>query len=277
MKEKRKMPPVIYEKRGHIAIVTINRPEARNSMDFDTMGQLANAWVDFRDDPDLWVAILTGSGDKDFCVGADLKKLIPAVTENVEQLATGEKSLLGDEYPPNAPLVAVLREGDIWKPIIGAVNGICSSGGLEMLQGTDIRIAAEHAVFSIAEPKRGLFPGGGTTVRLPRQIPFVWAMEILFTCDFISAQQALDIGLINRVVAKEDLMPTAMAMAEKICENAPLAVQAVKKSVRTCMDLTMDKALDKELEFAVEVFMTEDAKEGPKAFKEKRKPNWKAK
>ncbi len=271
------MPSVIYEKKGHIAIVTINRPEARNSMDFDTMGQLANAWLDFRDDPDLWVAILTGSGDKDFCVGADLKKLIPAVTENVEKLATGEKSLLGDEYPPNAPLVAVLREGDIWKPIIGAVNGICSSGGLEMLQGTDIRIAVEHATFSIAEPKRGLFPGGGTTVRLPRQVPFVWAMEILFTCEFISAEQALDIGLVNRVVPKEDLMPTAMAMAEKICENAPLAIQAVKKSVRTCMDLTMDKALDKELEFAVEVFMTEDAKEGPKAFKEKRKPNWKVK
>jgi len=268
---------VIYEKEGHIAIVTINRPEARNSMDFDTMGQLAQAWLDFRDDPNLRVAIVTGTGDKDFCVGADLKKLIPAVTENIDDLATGEKKLLGDEYPPNAPLVAVLREGDIWKPIIGAVNGICSSGGLEMLQGTDLRIAAEHATFSIAEPKRGLFPGGGTTVRLPRQIPYVWAMEILLTCDFISAQQALEIGLVNRVVPKEDLMPTAMKMAEKICENAPLAIQAVKRSVRECMDLNMEDALNRELEFAVEVFMTEDAKEGPRAFKEKRKPNWQGK
>lgn len=271
------MPPVIYEKKDHIAIVTINRPEARNSMDFDTMGLLSKAWLDFRDDPNLWVAIVTGAGDKDFCVGADLKTFIPAVTENIDKLSTGEKSLLGDEYPPNAPLVAVLREGDVYKPIIGAVNGICSSGGLEMLQGTDIRIAAEHSTFSIAEPKRGLFPGGGTTVRLPRQVPFVWAMEILFTCDFISAQQALDIGLVNRVVPKEELMPTAMKIAEKICENAPLAIQAVKKSVRMCMDLPMNQALDKELEFAVEVFMTEDAKEGPRAFKEKRKPVWKGK
>jgi len=172
--------------------------------------------------------------------------------------------------------VAVLREGDIWKPIIGAVNGICSSGGLEMLQGTDIRIAAEHATFSIAEPKRGLFPGGGTTVRLPRQIPFVWAMEILFTCDFISARQALEIGLINRVVPKEELMPAAMKIAERICENAPLAIQAVKRSVRQCMNLSMDEALRRELEIATEVFMTEDAREGPLAFMEKRKPVWKS-
>ena len=267
---------VIYERQGHIAIVKINRPEARNSLDFDTMGQLANAWLDFRDNPDLWVAILTGVGDKDFCVGADLKKFIPKVTAQVEDLASGKTSLLGKEYPPNAPLVAVLREGDIWKPIIGAVNGICSSGGLEMLQGTDIRIAAEHAVFSIAEPKRGLFPGGGTTVRLPRQIPFVHAMEILFTCEFVSAQKALEIGLINRVVPKEDLMPAAMEIAEKICENAPLAIQAVKRSVRQCMNLSMDKALNLELQIATEVFMTEDAREGPLAFVEKRKPVWKA-
>jgi|YNPNPStandDraft_1061719.scaffolds.fasta_scaffold06139_6 enoyl-CoA hydratase len=268
---------VIYEKRGRIAIVTIDRPQARNSLDFETMGQLANAWLDFRDDPDLWVAILTGSGERDFCVGADLKTFIPAVTDNIEALASGEKSLLGDQYPPNAPLVAVLREGDIWKPIIAAVNGICSSGGLEMLQGTDIRIAAEHATFSIAEPKRGLFPGGGTTVRLPRQIPFVWAMEILLTCEFISAQKAYEIGLINRVVPKEELMPTALRIAEKICENAPLAIQAVKRSVRKCMNLPMDEALNLELEIAAEVFMTEDAREGPLAFMEKRKPVWKGK
>jgi enoyl-CoA hydratase len=267
---------VIYEKKGHIAVVTIHRPQARNSLDFETMGQLAKTWLDFRDDPDLWVAILTGSGERDFCVGADLKSFIPAVTSQIKELASGEKSLLGEEYPLNAPLVAVLREGDIWKPIIGAVNGICSSGGLEMLQGTDIRIAAEHATFSIAEPKRGLFPGGGTTVRLPRQIPFVWAMEILFTCDFISARQALEIGLINRVVPKEELMPAAMKIAERICENAPLAIQAVKRSVRQCMNLSMDEALRRELEIATEVFMTEDAREGPLAFVEKRKPVWKS-
>jgi len=255
--------PIIYEKKGRIAIVTINRPEARNSLDFETMGQLAKAWLDFRDDPNLWVAILTGAGDRDFCVGADLKKFIPAVTEQIDELASGEKSLLGDEYPPNAPLVAVLREGDIWKPIIGAVNGICSSGGLEMLQGTDIRIAAEHATFSIAEPKRGLFPGGGSTVRLPRQIPFVRAMEILLTCEFITAQQAYEIGLINQVVSKEELMATAMKIAEKICENAPLAIQAIKRSVRKGMNLSMDEALDMELKIAAEVFMTRMPRKAP--------------
>lgn len=266
---------IIYEKREHIAIVTINRPEARNSLDLETTGQLAKTWLDFRDDPNLWVAIVTGAGDKDFCVGADLKKFIPAVTKDIDKLASGEKSLLGDKYPPNAPLVAVLREGDIWKPIIAAVNGICSSGGLEMLQGTDIRIAAEHATFSIAEPKRGLFPGGGSTVRLPRQIPFVRAMEILLICDFISAKQAYEIGLINQVVPKEKLMPTAIGIAEKICENAPLAIQAVKRSVRQCMNLPIDEALKLELQIAADVFMTEDAREGPLAFAQKRKPVWK--
>ena len=268
---------VLYEKKGRIAYVTINRPERRNSLNLPAMRGLARAWVEFREDPECWVAILTGAGERDFCVGADLKEFVPAVTENIEALATMETSLLGEDFDARAPLLAVLREGDLYKPVIAAVNGICSAGGMEMLQGTDIRVAAEHATFSIAEVKRGLFPGGGSTVRLPRQIPVARAMEILLTGDPISAQEAYSIGLVNQVVPKGKLMEAAEKMAERILANGPLAVRAVKESAIKGLSLPIPEALDLELEFAAKIFATEDATEGPLAFLEKRKPQWKGK
>lgn len=265
---------LLYEKKGRIAYVTINRPERRNSLNLPAMRGLAKAWVDFREDPECWVAILTGAGERDFCVGADLKEFVPAVTENIEELATMETSLLGEDFDARAPLLAVLREGDLYKPVIAAVNGICSAGGMEMLQGTDIRVAAEHATFSIAEVKRGLFPGGGSTVRLPRQIPFARAMEILLTGDPISASDAYAVGLINQVVPKGKLMEAAEKMAERILANGPVAVRSIKESVIKGLSLPIPQALDLELEFAAQVFATEDATEGPLAFMEKRKPQW---
>jgi enoyl-CoA hydratase len=268
---------VLYEKKGRIAYITINRPERRNSLNLPAMRILCRAWEEFRDDPEVWVAIITGAGERDFCVGADLKEFVPAVTEQIDELATFDKSLLGEDFDARAPLVAVLREGNIYKPIIAAVNGICSAGGMEMLQGTDIRIAAEHATFSIAEVKRGLFPGGGSTVRLPRQIPYARAMEILITGDPISAEQAYGIGLVNQVVPKERLAEAAQNMAERILANGPLAVQAVKESAVRGLALPIDQALELELQFAARVFATEDAREGPLAFMQKRKPEWKGK
>ena len=268
---------VLYEKKGRIAYVTINRPERRNSLNLPSMRLLAMAWTDFREDPECWVAILTGAGERDFCVGADLKEFVPAVTENIEKLANFDASLLGDEFDARAPLVAVLREGDLYKPVIAAVNGICSAGGMEMLQGTDIRVAAEHAKFSIAEVKRGLFPGGGSTVRLPRQVPFARAMEILLTGDPISAQEAYNIGLINQVVPKESLMEAAEKMAARILANGPYAVRRVKESAVRGLGMSIPDALELELNFAAEVFGTEDATEGPLAFLQKRKPEWKNK
>jgi hypothetical protein len=172
---------VLFEKKGRVAYVTINRPERRNALNLAAMRLLAMAWTEFREDPELWVAIVTGAGDRDFCVGADLKDFVPKVTEGIEELATFDKSLLGPDFDARAPLVAVLREGELYKPVIAAVNGICAAGGMEMLQGTDIRIASEAATFAVAEVKRGLFPGGGSTVRLPRQMPYARAMEILLT------------------------------------------------------------------------------------------------
>jgi enoyl-CoA hydratase len=182
---------------------------------------------------------------------------------------------LGQEFPVNASLVAVLREVEIYKPIIAAVNGFCIAGGMEMLQGTDIRVAAEHATFGIGEPRRGLFPGGGSTTKLPRQIAFPWAMEILLTAEPISAQKAYHYGIVNEVVPFADLMPTAIKYAELICKNGPVAVRKVKESALKGLGLPLKESLQQEMAYAGEVFATEDAMEGIRAFQEKRAPMWK--
>jgi enoyl-CoA hydratase len=270
------MPPILYEKKGRIVVITINRPERRNALSFEAFGLLAKAWMDFRDDPDLWVAIITGAGDKAFCAGGDLKEFIPMVTQNIGELsASGGTQTLGGDIPVNASLVAVLREVDIYKPIIAAVNGFCIAGGMEMLQGTDIRIASENATFGIGEPRRGLFPGGGSTTKLPRQIPFSWAMEILLTAEPINAQKAYHYGIVNEVVPLQDLMPTAMRYAELICKNAPIAVRKVKESAMKGLGMSLKDALDQEMGYSGEVVSTEDAMEGIHAFQEKREPRWK--
>lgn len=259
------MPAIIYEKKDHIATVTMNRREALNAMDDEMMEELSNAWIDVRDDRNIWVAIITGAGKTAFSVGGDLKTFLPRLTE-ID---------LRDIQSDTRPLNAVLRGLDLWKPVIAAVNGFCFGGGLEMLLGTDIRIASENAVFAVMEPTWALFPGGGTTVRLPRQIPYCHAMEMLLTANQVTAQQALEIGLINKVVPREELMPAAMGYAEKLCQNGPLAVQAIKESV--IRGLALDAAYSIERLFSMMIFDTEDAKEGPKAFMEKRKAVWKGK
>jgi enoyl-CoA hydratase len=270
------MPPILYEKKGRIAFITMNRPERRNALSFEAFGLLAKAWLDFRDDPDLWVAIVTGAGEQAFCAGGDLKEFIPMVTQNIGELsASGGTQSLGHDVPVNSALVAVLREVEIYKPIIAAVNGFCLAGGMEMLQGTDIRIAAEHATFGIAEPRRGLFPGGGSTTKLPRQIPFPWAMEILLTAEPISAQKAFHYGIVNEVVPLKDLMPTAVRYAELICKNGPVAVRKVKESALKGLGMPLKESLEQEMVYAAEVFSTEDAMEGIHAFQEKRPPLWK--
>jgi len=263
--------PIEVERDGAVWTITIDRPERRNALDMPHFQQLASAWLDFRDDAEARVAIITGVEDS-FCVGADLKSFVPAVTDKVQDLAGGRS-----DFPADAGLVAVLREFDLWKPVIAAVNGLCVAGGMEMLLGTDIRIASEGATFGIFEPKRGLFPGGGTTVRLPRQIPFPWAMEILLLCQAVDASTAFRMGLVNTVVAQDDLLAEARRWADVIVENAPLAIEAVKRSVLTGLRTNLKEAFEQELALAAEVFMTEDAREGPMAFAQKRKPVWQGK
>jgi enoyl-CoA hydratase len=247
-----------YEKKGPIAVVTLNRPEAMNCVNLEDMEELGQVWIDFRDDDELRVAILTGAGEKSFSAGADLADLIPRIN-------AGEVRL--------QPIQAAFLKGiECYKPIVAAVNGFCLAGGTEILQGTDIRISVPEAIFGIPEVKWALFPAAGSTVHLPRQIPYCRAMEMLLLGETMTAEQALAVGLINRIVPREKLMPTAMDIAERLCANGPLAVKAIKEAVLKSMDIPRQHAYYLETFLASRVFGTRDAAEGPRAFVERRKP-----
>jgi len=265
-------PAALYEKEDGVALVTLNRPDVRNAINPEMLCRLADAWQDINDDPAVRVVILTGAGDKAFCAGADLDRLVrmmqglrPPETEFDERI----KNDVSIIYK------GLLRNYQVTKPIIAAVRGFCVAGGTEILSTTDIRIAGDDARFGLAEVKWSLFPMGGSTVRLPRQISYCNAMEILLTGEQVSAADALRMGLINKVVPPEQVLPEARRYATIINSNGPLAVQAVKRSVLAGIGLPPEQALEKEMEFGIPVSMSEDCREGTKAFKEKRKPVFK--
>ncbi len=257
----------------HVAWITIDRPEARNAADLDHFKWLRGAWDRFDRDEDARVAVVTGVGEA-FFTGADLKTYVPAITALGRRIRD-EGLTEVDGYRLDDGTRAVLRGAKIWKPIIAAVNGYCTAGGMEMLGGADLRIACPEAQFAVMEPKRGLFAGGGTTVRLPRQIPFPHAMEFLLCADLIPAERALAMGLLNAVVPRDELLGSAREFARRIAANAPLAVQATKRSVWEGLGMSLRDAYRNEAAIASEIFATEDAKEGPRAFAEKRPPEWK--
>jgi enoyl-CoA hydratase len=265
-------PALLYVKDGHIATLTMNRPEARNAINPEMLCRFADAWEDVNGDAEIRVAILTGAGEDAFCAGADLDRLVrmmqglrPPENEFDERI----KDDVGIIYK------GLMRSLDVVKPIVAAVKGFCVAGGLEILNCCDIRVAADDAQFGLAEVKWSLFPMGGSTVRIPRQIPWPIAMEIMLTGERISAAEAYRVCLINKVVPRDQVMAEARRYAAIIAENGPLAVQAVKRSALAGLGLPTDKALEKELEIGIPVSMSEDAREGPKAFKEKRKPVFK--
>jgi enoyl-CoA hydratase len=268
--------PIHYETDGdHVIRITIDRPEARNSCDMEHFKLLREAWERFAGDDNARVAIVTGVGEA-FFSGADLKKYVPEITKFQKRIA--EEGLAEiDGYRLDDGTKAVLRGAKIWKPIIAAVNGFCTAGGMEMLGGVDIRVACPEAKFAVMEPKRGLFAGGGTTVRLPRQIPFPQAMEFLLCADLIDAQRAYDMGFLNAIVPRDELMDKAYEFARRMTANAPLAVQATKQSVWEGLGLPLKEAYANESKISSYIFQTEDAKEGPKAFAEKRPPSWQGK
>ncbi len=253
---------IIYEKKGRIAYVTINRPERMNAVAPATSRELRQAFSAFRDDDELWVAILTGAGEKAFSAGADLVAMAQA-------LASGDSGLM------DVPFGGITRDFEIWKPMIAAINGYCLAGGLELALRCDIRLAAEHATFGLPEPTRAIIPGAGGTQRLPRAIPLAFAMEILLTGGRIDAQTALRWGLVSRVLPPAELMPKAEEIANAICECGPLAVRAIKQAVYQGLDMTLEEGLALETKLQMEVFSTEDAHEGPLAFSQKRKPQYK--
>lgn len=262
--------PIRFEKDQRIAVITIDRPEAMNALDGETLAQMNQAWIDFRDDPELRVAIVTGAGDKAFCAGADLKSL----RQHYSSMTPIQRRAKSDREPG---LGGITRNLEIWKPIIASINGYCLAGGLEIALACDIRIASENSTFGLTEVSRGIIPGAGGTQRLPRLTSMAKGLEMILTAELIDAREAYRIGLVNRVVPAEELQAEAVKMAEKICRNAPLAVQAAKEAVYRGIDLPLSEGLRLEQFLAEPVRQSEDAKEGPKAFAEKRDPVFKGK
>lgn len=263
------MAVVNYETRGHIAVITLNRPEARNAINPEVAARLADAWEKVRDDDEVRVAILTGTGTT-FCAGADLGQLIPMISGTRQPENEWDERVAAD---PGLVGRALLRNFDTETPVIAAINGHGIAGGMEIIQGTDIRVSVPAARFGVQEVKWAIFPGGGSTVRLPVQLPYAKAMELLLTGDLVTADEALALGFLNYVT--DDVMGKAMEIAEKIAANGPIAVKAIRHSVRACLGKPEQEALSLENKISAPVFQTEDAKEGPKAFMEKRQPVYK--
>jgi enoyl-CoA hydratase len=262
-------PVVIVEKDGAILTVTLNRPEKKNAVNCEVMCRLYDAWRQLDADDDLRVAILTGRGDT-FCSGMDLVE--------ITKLTQGKLENEWMERAVNeAPLImgAWLKTSRPKKPVILAVEGFARAGGTEILQGTDIRVAGESAMFGITEVQRGLFPMAGSTVRLRRQIPYAIAAEILLTGEDFTAARALDLGLVNYVVPDGQALAKARQIAQRIVENGPLAVTAILATLRETEMLPEDKAFEIETGYGLPVLKSEDAVEGPRAFLEKRKPVFK--
>ncbi|MDQ1395653.1 MAG: enoyl-CoA hydratase [Acidimicrobiaceae bacterium] len=252
------------ERDGRTLVVTMNRPEAKNALSPGMLVGMADAWVEVDQNDDIRCVVLTGAGGA-FCSGMDLKAA-----------AKGEANPYADRFAadPDLHWKALLRHYQPKKPVIAAVEGVAVAGGTEILQATDIRVAGEGATFGVFEVRRGLFPLGGSTVRLRRQVPFTVAMDILLTGRPVSAAEAKEIGLIGHVVPDGQALDKALEIAGLIAANAPLAVEAVKRSVRETEGMSEVDGLARELELGWPIFATEDAKEGPRAFAEKRTPNF---
>lgn len=258
-------PHLLIERVDHVVILTMNRPEARNAWSLQMMVQMWDAWQMIDLDPEVRCAILTGAGGT-FCAGADLKLM--------HQNQSDDPWYARFREDPDLHWKALLRHYQLKKPLVAAVEGFALGGGTEILQATDIRVAGQSAKFGVTESVYGLFPLGGSTVRLRRQIGHSAAMEMLLTGRRVSAQEALGFGLISRVTEDGEALAAAKEIALAIAANGPLAVQAIKQSVMETEGLSEVDGLARELEIGQPIFRTEDAREGPIAFAERRKPKF---
>ena len=250
---------LLIEQRGHVAVLTINRPEARNAINRATALAIDAALNDAATNDDIWVVVLTGAGDKAFSAGMDLKAF-----------ATGE-------FPITENGFGGITQRVFPKPLIAAVNGSALAGGFEIMISCDMVVAAEHASFGIPEAKRGLIAGGGGLIRLAKRIPLAIAYEMALTGDPVTAERAFSLGLVNQVVPAEQLLDAALALAERIAANAPLAVRTSKSVVRQSLELTEAEAWELNNEQFGMIGRSADAMEGAIAFAEKRTPNWQGK
>lgn len=246
---------------GGIATITLDRPERLNAIDRQMYAELSEAWSSVRDDDEVRAAVITGAGGRAFTTGADLKSYIPDPSALGEFWLTQKDQLLN-------------RGLEVWKPVVAAVNGYCLGGGMTLLLATDIRVAATHATFGLSEVRRGLLPGNGGTQRLLRQVPYAVGMELLLTGESIPAHVAERWGLVNAVVEADELMDVALQYARKIAENGPLAVQAIKELAIRSADVDLSTGLRMEQAMSRLLRFTDDAKEGPAAFAERREPRF---
>ena len=256
-------PHCLVEQTGHVLVVTMNRPEARNALSGPMMAIMREAWDRVDSDPEIRACILTGAGGA-FCAGADLKAM--TTSHPGDSFAGGDWDL--------SVIEPLLKGRRLTKPLIAAVEGPAIAGGTEILQATDIRVAGESAKFGVSEARWGLFPLGGSAVRLPRQIPYTVAADILLTGRHLRAPEAKEIGLIGHVVPDGQALAKAMELAEAIAANGPLAVQAILRTMRETEGMPENQAFTIDARLGMAVFASDDAKEGPKAFTEKRKPEF---
>jgi enoyl-CoA hydratase/carnithine racemase len=245
-------------KEDRLAIFTINRPQAHNALNMETIRELHCRMLKFRDDPEMLVGILTGAGERAFSTGADITDTLNFLKENRDV--------------PGAFPATPMRGLEIWKPLIAAINGVALGGGLELALACDIIIASENARFGFPEATLGIIPGWGGTQRLARAIPFGKAIEMILTGTMIDAIEAYRIGLVNKIVSLEELMPTARKLAKTISHNAPLAIKAAKEAILKGSSLTLEDGLELEKSLEHHLWTTEDFDEGISAFREKRKP-----
>ena len=250
---------VLRERRGHIEVLTINRPEARNAINRAVALALGDALDDCERDDEVWVVVLTAAGDKAFSAGMDLKAF-----------ASGE-------FPITDKGFGGITERDFPKPLIAAANGSALAGGFEIMISCDMVIAADHAKFGIPEAQRGLVAGGGGLIRLPKLVPLAVAFEMALTADPIDAQRAYELGLVNRVVPGDQVLDVAIALAERIAKNAPLAVRTSKEVMKRSREITEHEAWQVNSEAFGMIGRSHDALEGATAFAEKREPKWQGK
>ena len=257
----------------HVAVVVIDRPAQANALDPLTLRELAAVWRRIADDPDIRCAVLTGAGDRVFCAGMDMKSTIPAA----QRFARGER-VDEDTFEGLRNVATALLAGfDLGTPLVCAINGHARAGGFDLMLASEVRFAVPQATFALEEVALGLYPTGNATVLLPRQIGWVHAHELLLTARPITAQHALEIGLINRIVAPEALMATALDTADAIAANAPLAVRETRRGVREILHLSLAEAYERQEQLGRPLRRTQDAREAQRAFVEKRRPVWQGK
>ncbi len=252
---------ILYEKQGHVVTITLNRPDALNAINRQLRGELADAITQFDEDAEVFVGIITGAG-RAFCAGRDLK-------ERAEDNAQGVQARASQSMTQESPYMWL----QTWKPLIAAVNGFALAGGWSIAQMCDLRIASEDAKLGITETKWSLLPPFGTI--LPKMIPLSAVLELVFTAQPVTAQRAYDMGFLNKVVPAEDLMEETMTVAQQIAENAPLAVQTFKELAYRGQNMSTQDISALTYDMYDQLLTTEDSKEGPRAFAEKRKPQWK--